>query len=499
MQSIVDSPTLCFLHHFTIEVEAEGIFCSLSVGVTRGGSGLIALENFSSPPYILSDDFPPLEENYTIGVNYETGTGMSTRKTTFRLDCSKRNLRATERVSFQRSVLTKYMLESRFSGASGYVSFNEESSRERNPDSVTVGAHVVSPTFPNKNNSDATTGTLFNAHLISIFSKDLRGWEDVVQESVGFDWFSDVFSGTGRLNVDNNYLRRPLRRVGFFFMAVVWLLAITTILLLVVLRDKEIVRNSQPVFLTLICVGALVMSTTILTLSYDESSGRSTRQLSVLCSVSPWLFFLGQGIISASLMGMLRDLDCPTSICSGLVKNIPRILTTSLAASILVLTIWTSLDPWSWERRDLQDIPPATYGSCQSDHYIVFAFILFAILFVLAGISLYLALHSVHHPDAGSILYASYAHLQCWCFGLPMLGVLGSSAVDGTFFGRVLIIWILSITSVVVVAGRTILALLKDSTIRNTDTRRSRMVMASATFPELSSHTLRGENSTRAI
>ena len=68
-----------------------------------------------------------------------------------------------------------------------------------------------------------------------------------------------------------------------------------------------------------------------------------------------------------------------------------------------------------------------------------------------------MALHSVHHPDAGSILYASYAHLQCWCFGLPMLGVLGSSAVDGTFFGRVLIIWILSITSVVVVAASTMI------------------------------------------
>jgi hypothetical protein len=55
--------------------------------------------------------------------------------------------------------------------------------------------------------------------------------------------------------------------------------------------------------------------------------------------------------------------------------------------------------------------------------------------------------------DSGAVMYASFALIQSWAFGLPMLAVLGSTSSDAIYFGRICLIWISAVASVVVVAG----------------------------------------------
>jgi len=53
--------------------------------------------------------------------------------------------------------------------------------------------------------------------------------------------------------------------------------------------------------------------------------------------------------------------------------------------------------------------------------------------------------------DSGAIMYACFAQLQSWSIGVPMLIVLGTSSAEATYFGRIFLIEIFAVSSVVVV------------------------------------------------
>jgi hypothetical protein len=50
--------------------------------------------------------------------------------------------------------------------------------------------------------------------------------------------------------------------------------------------------------------------------------------------------------------------------------------------------------------------------------------------------------------DSSSIFFAICTHMQAWAIGVPILAVLGDSSSDGTYLGRVLLIWIFSVSSI---------------------------------------------------
>ena len=37
-----------------------------------------------------------------------------------------------------------------------------------------------------------------------------------------------------------------------------------------------------------------------------------------------------------------------------------------MTIAVAILTVWTVLDPWSWERELISEIPAETYGQCAS-------------------------------------------------------------------------------------------------------------------------------------
>lgn len=99
--------------------------------------------------------------------------------------------------------------------------------------------------------------------------------------------------------------------------------------------------------------------------------------------------------------------------------------------------------------------PAETYGMCTSESTWAFFGPLVGLMFLAEAISLYYAWKTVgvniDFKDTGATMYACLIHIQAWSVGVPMLAALGYSSADATYFGRVFLIWVFSISSVAVV------------------------------------------------
>ena len=128
-----------------------------------------------------------------------------------------------------------------------------------------------------------------------------------------------------------------------------------------------------------------------------------------------------------------------------------------MSICVIILILWTAIDPWSWQRVVTIEIPAETYGQCQSRNFWVWFGPLICLMFIAEILTMYFAWKTTDLPDdfrdSGAVMYASFAQIQSWVFGVPMLAVLGSTSSEATYFGRICLIWIFAVSSVVVVVG----------------------------------------------
>jgi hypothetical protein len=83
-------------------------------------------------------------------------------------------------------------------------------------------------------------------------------------------------------------------------------------------RNKNIVRLGQPVFLGLLCVGAILMASTIIPMSFQEPMSEDT--LNRGCITIPWLFVIGFATAFSSLFCKLRRLNKVCFVLKGITK-----------------------------------------------------------------------------------------------------------------------------------------------------------------------------------
>jgi hypothetical protein len=72
---------------------------------------------------------------------------------------------------------------------------------------------------------------------------------------------------------EQNYLSQGLRITGFVLMGFAWLSAIATEAWIFFWREHRVVKASQPVFLQILAFGAIIESSAIMPMSFDESYG----------------------------------------------------------------------------------------------------------------------------------------------------------------------------------------------------------------------------------
>lgn len=353
------------------------------------------------------------------------------------------------------------MTEVNITGASGRVRF-ERGQKFRDVADVTVAVYNVRRKSRRRLADSGSTGYEL---VVASEGSTGNGWADVL--GVVYRDGSTVAPTTTRVIVEPNYLYGWVRGIGLFLMAVAWLLSLGSMVLLYVLRKDSYVQRAQPFFMHLLCFGSFLISVAILTLSFDEGSGWTTESLSAACMATLWFFFLGQIVMFSALFTKQWRLDKVLQFRRGNKVTIRKViapLAGLIVMTFVILIVWTIVDPWHWNRAIINEFPAETYGQCECSYFWVFFAPLMAIIILAEVLTAFFAWKTSDVPedfrDSTAVLYAILTQLQAWVIGVPILAVLGTSSANATYFGRVLLIWIFSISSVgIVVAPRLVLTL----------------------------------------
>jgi 7 transmembrane sweet-taste receptor of 3 GCPR len=126
-----------------------------------------------------------------------------------------------------------------------------------------------------------------------------------------------------------------------------------------------------------------------------------------------------------------------------------------LVVTLLLLILWTALDPWKWEREYVNMVPPETLGQCTSDNFAGFVWSLTAILMFCTLSILVMAWKTQtiaqNLSDASTVFYLILTQVQAWFVGIPILAVIGDDSVDTVYFGRILLIWMFAMAPLFIV------------------------------------------------
>lgn len=208
--------------------------------------------------------------------------------------------------------------------------------------------------------------------------------------------------------------------IGFVLLGVAWLQALGCMVFVWYLRDFAWVKAAQPPFLQLLCIGSIITSSSIFTLSWDESHGWNDSQLDIACAITPWFFFIGNVSIFTALFSKLWRVERVFQFRKIQVKVVHTLwpLILLLVVTTAVLLVWTITDPWTWHRDLISWTPPETYGACESDHFTAFFSTLCGVIVLAESITFFMAWKTADIPreysDSSSVFYSIATHLQAW-------------------------------------------------------------------------------------
>ena len=171
----------------------------------------------------------------------------------------------------------------------------------------------------------------------------------------------------------------------------------------------------------------------------------------------PWLLVLGFITIYGALSMKLWRLDRVLQTRRIVVKSW-HVLAPFLAmvlATILVLLTWTITDPLRWERNVIDQNSLESYGQCQSQHSVAFLSTLAALMLIsivtAATMSWKTKDVDENFSEARWIFYAIFLQCQVLLIGIPILVILEETSADATYVGRLLLIWTVPVSTVLVI------------------------------------------------
>jgi ABC-type sugar transport system substrate-binding protein len=183
------------------------------------------------------------------------------------------------------------------------------------------------------------------------------------------------------LEMDNNLIGN-LHVVGYILFGIVVSTALFCAAWTLQSRKNHVVRASQPIFLVMVCVGVLVMASSLIPLSFDDHGDRdslSDREGALICMSTPWLACSGFTVTFAALFSKTMRINrlfhsrVPFGRMKVTVWDVMVPFMVLFTMNTVVLTVWTVLDPLVYTREDLPGMDGwnriiATYGTCHSNH-----------------------------------------------------------------------------------------------------------------------------------
>jgi len=182
------------------------------------------------------------------------------------------------------------------------------------------------------------------------------------------------------LKVNHNLLG-ILKYVGYSLFCLITAVALMFLVWLFRNRNMPVVRVAQPIFLIMVIVGIVVLASTMIPLSFDDggnSDQMSHREKVSMCMTVPWLASTGFTITFSALYAKTRRVnlvfrsDVPSRVFVS-TRDVLLPFFALMTANMIVLTLWTALDPLVYTRQNLPGTDGwkrviATYGSCRSSH-----------------------------------------------------------------------------------------------------------------------------------
>jgi 7 transmembrane sweet-taste receptor of 3 GCPR len=245
-----------------------------------------------------------------------------------------------------------------------------------------------------------------------------------------------------KLDVNENILEN-LKYFGLICFAKVAVLVAFFIGWTYVNRKSLVVQSAQPFFLVMIAVGVLILSSSLVPLSFDDGgSGASPKSRTYrvgVCMSVPWLAFIGFTITFSALFSktwrvnqIFKSKTAFTRIKVS-ERDVLAPFALLLLCNITILTCWTLLDPLEYVREESEGLDYwnrviATYGSCRSDHsatYLVPLGIVNLLAVVLSGYQAFRARDIASEFSESKYIGLSVAFMiQAFLTGIPVVVVV---------------------------------------------------------------------------
>ena len=157
-------------------------------------------------------------------------------------------------------------------------------------------------------------GTTFFDLILTDYKDSGNNWTNIA-DFVYNDGSPDKMPGLLPVDVHAEKISLSIQVVSYFFFGIASFLAISFIVWTYLNRNTKIVRSSQPIFLILICVGVMIMVSSIIPAVMEPSEihchadstyvviceNRNAMQMTIACTSSTWLLWLGLSIIFSAL------------------------------------------------------------------------------------------------------------------------------------------------------------------------------------------------------
>ncbi|KAG7373875.1 7 transmembrane sweet-taste receptor of 3 GCPR [Nitzschia inconspicua] len=211
-------------------------------------------------------------------------------------------------------------------------------------------------------------------------------------------------------------------------------------------RKTRVVMASQPFFLNLICVGIVLVASTIVPMVIDHQS-YSLSGNSVSCNATIWLAALGLGIVFSALFAKTHRINRIMNSANKFRRIKVTVRETMISvivvvcANLIVLSVMTALEPIEYEIEDLSfdsfNRPTTSVGHCNFSNSSSFLIALVVINFGTLLVALYQAWHarslSTEFAESRYIAYALAGSLIAAFIGCPVL-ILAKENPNATAF-----------------------------------------------------------------
>ncbi|CAB9507844.1 Gamma-aminobutyric acid (GABA) B receptor [Seminavis robusta] len=328
-----------------------------------------------------------------------------------------------------------------FRGVDGPVQFLETASRDPSPIDYRLVNLLMGTTIVVDANNTLKTAA-FTYETNSVILSQHEGVLEVVQPMIWSDNTTNQPPPLIPLTPNQNLVSRGLQAFCWAIAAAVLITSTFCALWTLYRQDRPGLRASQPVFMVMMCVGTFLIGGAIIPWTFQEPMSRE--QLDRGCMLNMWMLSIGFSTTFASLFARTWRVRSLFSRASSFrrstvfVRDVVWVPLVLIALNVVLLTLWTVLDPLRWQRivvsRDYFERTVDSYGTCfhMQDQILARVFLLLVVainvlVILVAAVQAYRARRlPSQYNERYHLAIASFLMLEVMLLGIPLLLVSGT-------------------------------------------------------------------------